>query len=196
MKLVVGLGNPGEEYELTRHNTGFIVLDFILGKKVDWKESSGKTKALFYKDTIAGKPVEFMKPLTFMNNSGNAVLCAKDYRKSSLKDIVVIYDDIDLPIGKMKISYDKSSGGHNGLESVIKKLKSKEFVRIRVGTAPATPSGKIRKPKGEKDVLKFLLGEFKKSELETLKKLSKKVAEAIETIFTESKEKAMSLYNN
>ena len=194
MKLIVGLGNPGAEYENTRHNTGFLMLDFILGKKIDWKQSSG-TKALFYKDSIAGKPVEFLKPLTFMNNSGNAVLCAKDYRKTSLKDIVVIYDDIDLPIGKMKISFEKSSGGHNGLESIIKKLKSKEFVRIRIGTSPATPSGKIRKPKGEKDVLKFLLGEYKKSELETLKKLSKKVTEALETIFTEGKEKAMSLYN-
>jgi len=196
MKLVVGLGNPGEEYENTRHNTGFIMLDFILGKKIEWKKSEGKTKALFYKDSIADKPVEFLKPLTFMNNSGNAVLCVKDYRKTLLKDIVVIYDDIDLPIGKIKISYDKSSGGHNGLESIIKKLKSKEFLRIRIGTSPATPSGKMRKPKGEQAVLKFLLGGYKKSELETIKKLSKKVTEAVEVIFSESKEKAMSLYNN
>ena len=74
---------------------------------------------------------------------------------------MVIYDDIDLPIGKMKISFNRSSGGHNGLGSIIKALKSEEFVRIRIGTSPATPSGKIRKPKGEKDVLKFLLGEYK-----------------------------------
>ena len=194
MKLVVGLGNPGQEYENTRHNTGFVMLDFILGKKIDWKKSSG-TKALFYKDSIDNKLVEYFKPTTFMNNSGVAVLYAKDKHKISLKDIVVIYDDIDLPIGKMKISFDKSSGGHNGLESIIKKLKSKEFLRIRIGTAPATLSDKIQKPKGEKDVLKFLLGEYKKSELEKLKKLSKKVAQALETIFTEGKEKAMSLYN-
>ena len=81
------------------------------------------------------------------------------------------------------------------MESIIKKVKSKEFVRIRIGISPATPSGKIKKPKGEKAVLNFLLGEFKKSELDSLKKLSKKVAEAVETILTESKEKAMSLYN-
>ena len=194
MKLIVGLGNPGKEYENTRHNTGFIMLDFILGKKIEWNQSSG-TKFLFYKDSIGGKPTEYIKPTTFMNNSGVAVAFVKDKHKLNLKDIVVIYDDIDLPIGKMKISFDKSSGGHNGLESIIKKLKSKEFVRIRIGTSPATPSGKIRKPKGEKDVLKFLLGEYKKSELETLKKLSKKVTEAIEVIFTEGKDKAMSLYN-
>src|SRR3989344_2911553 len=181
MKLVVGLGNPGEEYKNTRHNTGWIVLDFILGKKIDWEKSSG-TKALFYKDSIGNKPVEYFKPTTFMNNSGVAVLYAKDKHKVSLKDIIIIHDDIDLPIGKMKISFDKSSGGHNGLESVIKKLKSKEFLRIRIGITPATPSGKIRKPKGEKAVLKFLLGEYKKSELEALKKLSKRVAEAVEVI--------------
>lgn len=195
MKLIVGLGNPGEEYKNTRHNTGFIMLDFILGDKVEWKESCGKTRGLFYKDSIAGKPVEFLKPLTFMNNSGKAVLCAKDYRKTQLKDIVVIHDDIDLPIGKMKISFNRSSGGHNGLGSIIKALKSEEFLRIRIGISPSTPSGKLRKPKGEKDVLKFLLGVYKKSELETLKKLSKKVTEAIEVIFTESKDKAMSLFN-
>jgi peptidyl-tRNA hydrolase, PTH1 family len=195
MKLVVGLGNPGEEYEGTRHNTGFIMLDFILGNKIEWKKGGGKNKGLFYKDSVGGKPTEFLKPLTFMNNSGNAVLCAKEYRKTSLKDIVVIYDDVDLPIGKMKISYDRSSGGHNGLESIIKKLKSKEFVRIRVGISPTTPSGKLKKPKGEKEMLKFLLGKYKESELTELKKLSKKIKEAIEIILSEGKEKAMSLYN-
>lgn len=194
MKLVVGLGNPGEEYENTRHNTGWIVLDFMLGKKADW-QGSKNTKLLFYKNSISGKPVEYIKPTTFMNNSGIAVAHVKDKHKLNLKDIVVIYDDIDLPLGKIKISFNRSSGGHNGLESVIKKLKSKEFVRIRVGVSPETPSGKLRKPKGEQAVLKFLMGEFKKPELDELKKISKKIAEAIETIYTESKEKAMSLYN-
>ena len=194
MKLVVGLGNPGEEYKNSRHNTGWIMLDFILGKKADWKPANG-TKLLYYKDTIGGKPTEYIKPTTFMNNSGIAVAHVKEKHKLNLKDIVVIYDDVDLPLGKIKISYDRSSGGHNGLESIIKKLKSREFVRIRIGITPATPSGKIRKPKGEQAVLKFLMGEFKKSELDELKKVSKKVAEAMEVLFTESKEKAMSLYN-
>ena len=129
-----------------------------------------------------------------MNNSGRAVAPLVKSKKD-LENLVVIYDDIDLPLGKIKISFNRSSGGHNGLQSVIRSLKSEEFVRIRVGISPATPSGKIRKPAGEKDVLKFLLGEFKKSELETVKKLSKKVAEAVETIFEEGREKAMSLYN-
>lgn len=194
MKLVVGLGNPGKEYENTRHNTGFIMLDFILGKKIEWKQSNG-IKLFYFKDSLGGKPTEYIKPTTFMNNSGVAVAHIKDKHKLNLKDIIIIYDDIDLPIGKMKISFDKSSGGHNGLESVIKKLKSREFVRIRIGISPETPSGKLKKPKGEKDVLKFLLGEYKEKELNELKKLSKKVAQALETIVTEGKDKAMSLFN-
>jgi len=175
MKLVVGLGNPGAEYENTRHNSGRILVGLIEKKLEDNK-------------------VRFLTPDNFMNNSGPAVAKALAGKKA-LKDLIVIYDDIDLPLGKMKISFNRSSGGHRGLQSVIRALKSEEFVRIRVGISPATASGKIKKPQGEKAVLNFLLGEFKKSELETIKKLSKKVAEAVGMIFTEGKDKAMSLYN-
>jgi len=175
MKLVVGLGNPGAEYEKTRHNAGRILVGMIEKK-------------------LNNSKIKFLTPDTFMNNSGKAIAPLIKTKKD-LKDLVIIYDDIDLPLGKIKISFNRSSGGHNGLNSVIKALKSEEFLRIRIGTAPATPSGKIKKPKGEKAILNFLLGEFKKPELEMLKKLSKKVAEAVETIFSESKEKAMSLYN-
>ena len=175
MKLVVGLGNPGAEYEKTRHNAGRIMVGMIEKK-------------------IEGNKIKFLTPDNFMNNSGKAIAPLIKTKKD-LKDLVIIYDDIDLPLGKIKISFNRSSGGHNGLNSVIKALKSEEFLRIRIGTAPVTPSGKIKKPKGEKAILNFLLGEFKKPELEMLKKLSKKVAEAVETIFSESKEKAMSLYN-
>jgi PTH1 family peptidyl-tRNA hydrolase len=176
MKLVVGLGNPGKEYENTRHNTGRIMVGILEKKPED------KLK------------IKFLTPDTFMNNSGKAV-APLIKNKKDLKDLVVIYDDIDLPLGKMKISFNRSSGGHNGLGSVIKHLKSEEFLRIRIGISPATPKGVVKKPKGEKAVLNFLLGVYKKPELETIKKLSKKVAEAVEMIFSESKEKAMSLYN-
>lgn len=174
MKLIVGLGNPGEEYTKTRHNAGRIMAALI-------------------EDKIESK-AKFIVPDTFMNHSGRAIVPFVKSKKD-LSELIVIYDDIDLPLGKIKISFNRSAGGHNGLKSVIRALKSEEFLRVRVGIAPATPSGKIKKPKGEKAVLNFILGEFKKSELETIKKLSKKVAEAVDLIYKESKEKAMSLYN-
>lgn len=176
MKLVVGLGNPGKEYENTRHNTGRIMLGFVEKKLED-------------------KKIKFLMPDTFMNNSGK-VVAPLIKTKKDLENLVVVYDDIDLPLGKMKISFNRSSGGHNGVGSIIKCVKSEEFLRIRIGISPATPKGVVKKPKGEKAVLNFLLGEFKKSELDQLKKLSLKVAEAVETIFSEGKDKAMSLYNN
>ena len=170
MKLVVGLGNPGEEYKNTRHNAGRIIVEHLEKKWV-------------------GPKVKFLTPDTFMNNSGRAVAPLVKTKKD-LSELVVIYDDIDLPLGRIKISYNRSSGGHNGLHSVIRSVKSQEFLRIRVGICPATPTGKLRKPSGEKEVLKFLLGEFKKPELETINKLSKKIGEALEIIYAESKEKA------
>jgi PTH1 family peptidyl-tRNA hydrolase len=175
MKLVVGLGNPGEEYEKTRHNAGRILVDLIETKLED-------------------KKIKFLTPDTFMNNSGKDVVKFVKNKKD-LDNLIVIYDDIDLPLGKIKISYNRSSGGHNGVGSIIKSVKSEAFVRIRIGITPATANGKLKKVHGEKDVLKFLLGEFKKPELEIIKKLSKKVADAVECIFTESRDKAMTLYN-
>ncbi|OGI82920.1 hypothetical protein A3I95_03110 [Candidatus Nomurabacteria bacterium RIFCSPLOWO2_02_FULL_44_12] len=177
MKLVVGLGNPGDEYENTRHNTGRIVVGLIEKK-------------------LKNPKIKFLKPDTFMNKSGTAVAPLVKTKKD-LSELVVIYDDIDLPLGKMKISFNRSSGGHRGLQSIIRALKSEEFLRIRIGIAPKALSGKgiVKKPKGEKAVINFILGEFKKSELEILKKLSKKVAEAVEMIFSEGSNKAMSIYN-
>ena len=177
MKLVVGLGNPGGEYENTRHNTGRIMASFVEKKLED------KIK------------IRFVTPDTFMNNSGKAVSPLIKTKKD-LQDLIIIYDDIDLPLGKIKISFNRSSGGHNGLNSVIKALKSEEFLRIRIGISPANSKGVVKKPKGEKAMLNYLLGEFKKSELETIKKLSKKVSEAVETIYSEGAGKAMSIFNN
>ena len=116
MKLVVGLGNPGKEYENTRHNAGRILVGMIEKK-------------------LEGSKIKFITPDTFMNNSGKAVAPLVKSKKD-LAQLVVIYDDIDLPLGKIKISFNRSSGGHNGLNSVIKSLKSQEFLRIRVGITP------------------------------------------------------------
>ena len=189
------MGNPGEEYESTRHNAGRIILGHIAKANgfSEWKDNP-KLKANYAKGEIGKEKVEFLNPNTFMNNSGVSVVQLIDTPKK-LKNLIVVYDDLDLPIGNLKISYDRSSGGHNGVESIIKKLKSREFVRIRVGVSPHTPTGKLKKPKGEEAILKFLLGKFKEDELKTLKTLSKKVAEIIEMISGEGKDKAMTLFN-
>ena len=195
MMLIVGLGNPGKEYENTRHNSGRIILEKIAKANdfSDWKDDM-KLKSLRSKGELNGEKVEFLLPNTFMNNSGQAVCQIIDDKKK-LKNLVVVYDDMDLPVGTLKISFNRSSGGHNGLESVIKKVKSREFVRIRIGVCPVTPSGKFKKPKGEEAVLKFLLGTFKEDELKTLKMEAKKVAEIISMLSSEGKDKAMTLYN-
>ena len=193
--IIVGLGNPGSEYSKSRHNTGRIILETI-ADKFDfslWKNES-KYKLERSKGDINGRKFDFILPNTFMNNSGNAVaVFIKDKKK--LRDLVVIYDDIDLPFGSYKISFNKSSGGHKGLESIIKKVKSKEFVRIRVGISSKTSKGRAKKPKGEEAVLKYLLGNFKEDELKELKKISKEVALVLELISKEGKDKAMSVYN-
>ncbi|HNU95412.1 MAG TPA: aminoacyl-tRNA hydrolase [Candidatus Paceibacterota bacterium] len=193
--IIVGLGNPGSEYSKSRHNTGRIILETI-ADKFDfslWKNES-KYKLERSKGDINGRKFDFILPNTFMNNSGNAVaVFIKDKKK--LRDLVVIYDDIDLPFGSYKISFNKSSGGHKGLESIIKKVKSKEFVRIRVGISSKTSKGRAKKPKGEEAVLKHLLGNFKEDELKELKKISKEIALVLELISKEGKDKAMSVYN-
>lgn len=195
MILNIGLGNPGDEYKNTRHNAGRIILEKIAKDNdfIDWKNDL-KLKALKSKGEISSEKFEFILPNSFMNNSGNIVASLVDSPKK-IKNLIVVYDDIDLPLGTLKISFNRSSGGHNGLESIIKKIKSREFVRIRIGVSATTPSGKIRKPKGEDAVLKFLLGTFKDEELKKIKSISKKVSEILILISAEGKDKAMSLYN-
>ena len=167
MYIVVGLGNPGEEYAKNRHNTGRMAADFVA-------------------DKVEG--IKFVVPDTYMNKSGSFV--AKYIKsKKAVQKLIVIYDDLDLPLGALKISYNRSSGGHRGLESVIKALKTEEFIRIRIGISPK------KKPQGEKAVEKHILSEFKKPELEILKKVFKKVKETVETIVGDGKEVAMNRFN-
>ena len=137
MKLLVGLGNPGEKYENTRHNAGFVVLDTLLKKYEDldktfW-ETDKKNHALTKKITIAGESVLLVKPMTFMNDSGRAVLAVSSYYKILSEDIIVIHDDIDLPLGKERIRFGGGAGGHHGVESIIEHLKTDKFLRVRLG---------------------------------------------------------------
>jgi PTH1 family peptidyl-tRNA hydrolase len=196
MHIIVGLGNPGEEYVGTRHNAGRIILELIAKKLAfsGWREE-GKIKALICEGKIGKEKYMFVLPNNFMNNSGKAVAPLIKSKKA-LADLVIIYDDLDLPIGTFRISFNRSSGGHNGLESIIKNVKSQEFHRIRVGLSPVTPSGKTKRPKGDPDKLvKYLMTKFKEPEMAELKKESKKIAEAIEMLFAESPNKAMSVFN-
>ncbi|MFA6273413.1 MAG: aminoacyl-tRNA hydrolase [Candidatus Paceibacterota bacterium] len=190
--IIVGLGNPGTEYEKTRHNTGRIVLE-VFRKKNDlpeWKEDK-KTKSLISKK---GK-LTLLLPETFMNKSSETVAKMVKSKKAA-ESLVVIHDDLDLPLGRFKISFNKGAGGHRGVLSIVKALKTEAFIRIRVGISPAGDKGKVKKPVGEKAVIDFILGKFKDKELEILKKTAKKISEAIETIVKEGKEKAMGKYNS
>lgn len=192
--IFVGLGNPGEEYKETRHNTGRILLE-LLGKANDaqWKLDK-KLNATVSKIKLGSKPVTLVLPETFMNNSGKSVKPLITSLKSAEK-LMVIYDDLDLPFGTNKISFNKSSGGHRGVESVIKAIKTEKFARVRVGISPKTPSGKIKKPKGDEAVTKVILGKFKEEEMKELKKLSKKLGETLETFVSGGLEKAMTGFN-
>ncbi|MFZ2763502.1 MAG: aminoacyl-tRNA hydrolase, partial [Minisyncoccia bacterium] len=175
MYIVVGLGNPGDQYAHTRHNTGRLAIEYL-----EKKELSG---------------VKSIHLDTFMNKSGVGVAKIIKSKKAAQK-LIVIYDDLDLGLGTMKISYNRSSGGHRGVESIIRALKTEEFIRIRIGISPATPSGKLKKPKGDKDVEKHILGDFKKPETETLKKVFKKVSEAVSVIAESGLGPAMTEFNS
>ncbi len=192
--IIVGLGNPGEEYAGTRHSTGRMLVEW-LGKSYDaeWKTDK-KLNAQTSKVTLGTSKVTLLLPDTFMNLSGKAVKPLVGSLKAAEK-LLVVYDDLDLPFGTNKISFNRSSGGHKGLESIIKALKTEKFARIRVGISPTTPSGKIRKPQGEENVTKVILGKFKPEELAVLKKLSKKVNLAVETFVSGNLQKAMSEFN-
>ena len=196
MITVVGLGNPGDEYAGTRHNAGRVILEALAQKNdfSDWYEDK-KTRGLWSTGKLGKTKVQLVEPNNFMNNSGGSVKPLIKVKKD-LESLVVIYDDLDLPIGRVKISFDRGDGGHNGLKDIISVLKSREFVRIRIGVSPETPGGKLKKPKGEQAVIDFLMKDFKDAEMTELKKIAKKIGEALECFATDGKDKMMSLYNN
>ncbi len=199
MHYIVGLGNPGEEYKLSRHNTGRIVLaDFIKKQKISEPELNKKLKALTSEGEIVnaecGKKEKFqiIFPETFMNKSGLSLKLIIASRKKAEK-LIVVHDDIDLPLGKFRISVSRGSAGHRGVESVIRNIKTKDFIRIRVGISPSAPSGRLKKPSGKK-MLDFIIGDFRPKEIQALKEISKKITSALEAILEEGANKAMGAY--
>ena len=191
IKLIVGLGNPGKQYAKTRHNAGFNVLDILAGDS-GWKNWKGSAE-ISVRPSI--EKVILAKPSLFMNNSGAAVRALLDYHGISPEEMIVVSDDFSLELGLLRLRLKGSSGGHNGLESIIKALKTEAFVRIRIGTAAATAKGSAKLMHGDDKIEKFILGPFKPDELKALKKISAAAAEAARLVITESREKAMSIAN-
>lgn len=194
--IIVGLGNPGEEYTNTRHNTGRIAVD-ALAKRIDEQDSfkeDKKLKAEVVKTKIGKNTVILIKPNTFMNKSGDAVR-SQIKNKKQAETLVVVHDDLDLPFGKIKISFNKSAGGHRGVQSIMKAVKTEAFIRMRIGISPTTPSGKMKKPIGEKAVEDLILGKFKPAELDALKKIMKRAAEGLESIVVDGRDVATMMVN-
>lgn len=178
MYYIVGLGNPGEEYELSRHNTGRIMLGDLV--KIKEMKFDKKLNALVADMKFKKEKAQIIFPETFMNKSGLSLKPIITSKKKA-ENLIVIHDDLDLPLGRFKISFGSGSGGHKGVESIIRAIKTKDFFRIKTGISPTTPSGKIKKPERKK-VIDHILGDFKPKEIQIIKKLSKKIASALEMI--------------
>jgi len=193
--IIVGLGNPGQEYTQTRHNSGRMLVQEIARKAGAEFSYSSKLNAQVAKFQIGSENVSFVLPDTFMNKSGKAVAPLIKSVKAAEK-LIVVYDDFQLPLGDARMSFNRSSGGHNGVESIIKALKTEAFARIRIGVGVTKTNGSVKVLRGAEEVEKFILGGFKKTELETVQKLSKKVTHVIETYVTDGREKATMVCNS
>jgi PTH1 family peptidyl-tRNA hydrolase len=183
--LIVGLGNPGPQYERTRHNLGFMVADLI-AREEQTPIKRDECRSLIGRAFIGEDAVELAKPQTFMNLSGEAVKCLLRKEARSVEKLLVISDDLALPFGTVRIRPKGSHGGHNGLRSIIEQLGTNEFVRLRIGILPEHPVANTRD---------FVLQNFSKAESGELESLLKLSADAIRTVVTDGVEKAMANFN-
>ena len=185
MKLIVGLGNPGKEYAETRHNVGFMVVDHLagdLGISIDKKKYS----ALYGEGKLGMEKVLLVKPQTYMNLSGQAVWPLAHWYKVSPEDIITVYDDMDLPLGKLRVRSQGSAGGHNGVKSLIAALGTEKFVRVKIGIERSVQG----------DSIDHVLRPFLPSEKEIVAQAIKNAAEAVRTLVIDGIEKAMNRYNS
>ena len=187
MFLIVGLGNPGAEYERTRHNLGFMLIDKLAaeaGATVKRKDC----RSLIGSPTLEDERVHLVKPQTFMNLSGEAVAClvAKAEIENVSKSLIVISDDLALPFGTIRLRERGSAGGHNGLKSIIGAIGTNEFLRLRIGIQPEHPIS---------DAKAFVLDEFPKAQREEVEKILDKAAEAVHSVLRDGIKKAMSVFN-
>lgn len=211
MYIIVGLGNPGEEYKDTRHNVGRMVVEYFAkcaGKIAEKRDTKKAAKNTGFEDfkfnkkynaqattgEVNGEKVLLLLPDTFMNKSGKALETLITSAKKAEK-LIVVHDDLDLPLEKTKILFNRGSGGHKGIESIIRTIKTEAFTRLKVGICPTTPSGKPKKPTGEK-LLDFIVGRFRDSELDQIKDVVKRGSEALYVLINEERGKAMTEFNS
>lgn len=184
--LVLCLGNPGDQYENTRHNVGFVVAD-ELGERCRVPIQKLKFRALTNACALGGQKVLLMKPITFMNLSGEAARQAADFYKVPPERVVVVSDDVSLPVGKLRIRKGGSAGGHNGLKSIIAQLGSDAFPRVRLGVG--------EKPHPDYDLADWVLGKFAGEDKKAMDAAVKRAADAVECLIKDGADKAMNQYN-
>lgn len=185
MKLVVGLGNPGKRYAGTRHNVGFDILDRLADRhKVEWESAPRGIEALIARQRVDG--VVLAKPLTFMNASGPAVVGLLQFFKIDVPDLLVIVDDVNLELARLRARAAGSAGGHNGLKSIIGSLGTNEFIRLRIGIQPEHPIN---------DAKRFVLDGFTGQEKKSLEEILERAAQAVRSVLRDGIAKAMSLFN-
>lgn len=184
--LVVGLGNPDRKYENTRHNTGWLALDYI-AEKLDCRVNKIKYKSLIGTCEIGGAKVMLMKPTTYMNNSGQAVVEAMNFYKIPAENVIVIFDDISLDVGKMRIRSKGSDGGQRGMRSIINLSGSQAFPRIKIGIGA--------KPNPDWDLADWVLSKFTDKEIKDLEKMFGNAYKAVELIIDGKMDRAMNLFN-
>lgn len=185
--IIAGLGNPGSKYETTRHNTGFIFMD-MLADKYDVKINKIKYKGIVGMAEISSHKCLLLKPQTFMNNSGESIREAASFYKIKPENIIVVFDDISLPCGKLRIRRKGSDGGHNGIKSIIYHLNSDNFPRVKMGVG--------EKPHPDYDLADWVLSSFKKDELELMKQAAENAVSAVELMVDGKIDMAMSKYNS
>lgn len=183
--LIVGLGNPGAQYEATRHNLGFMLVN-RLAQQFGVQVKRLECRALVGQTSIDNQTVELVKPQTYMNLSGEAVACLLKKETRSAQNVIVITDDLALPIGKIRLRPKGSAGGHNGLKSLIENLRTDEFIRLRIGIQPEHPISETKS---------FVLDKFSKNDLETIEKVLDRSADAVRAVIMDGAEKAMAKYN-
>lgn len=183
MKAIVGLGNPGREYSGTRHNVGFQVID-ILAKRMHLTVKNHYRQSLYTQGELEGKSVILVKPVTYMNNSGAAVKQVLEKWKLKPEDILIISDDVNLPLGKLRLREGGSAGGHNGLKSIIALLGTDDFPRLRIGVG--SPGS---------DMIEHVLGHFNNAERLEIHQAEERAVETIEAILRDGIEQAMNQFN-